>query len=302
MPLSPCLKELAMGRSTRRVGFTLIELLVVIAIIAILMGLLVPAVQKVREAAARLQCENNLKQIGLACHNYAGVFKRFPSAYVADSFYPGWGWGSLILPFVEQQPLYNTLGVSTQPFWSRAAPNPYNADPPTPDMQRVLPIYRCPSDLGPDLNPLRKNYAMSNYRAVAGPTTYPYFSVNLDMGGVMFQNSKITFTQITDGTSNTLLVGECKFDTVYGQKAAIWAGMTGLLNGSIYISDVMWWVDAASAQVNGTAPQAFSSFHPGGANFAFCDGSVRFFFSSTDPNIVHWLAGRNDGKIVNVDF
>jgi prepilin-type N-terminal cleavage/methylation domain-containing protein/prepilin-type processing-associated H-X9-DG protein len=299
-----------MGRSTRRGGFTLIELLVVIAIIAILIGLLVPAVQKVREAAARLQCQNNLKQIGLAAHNYAGVYKHFPSAYVADGLYPGWGWGAIILPFVEQQPLYNTLGVSNKRFWPLTAKDPFNADPPTPDMQRALPIYRCPSDTGPDLNPARKNYAMSNYRAVAGPTTYPFFQSNFDMGGVMFQNSKVTFGQITDGTSNTLLIGECKYNAVLaadgtvlsGQKAAIWAGMTGLLNGSIYISDVMWWVDQDTAQVNGTAPQAFCSFHPGGANFAFCDGSVRFFFSDTDPNIVHWLAGRNDGKIVPVDF
>src|SRR6476620_1764469 len=106
----------------RRLAFTLIELLVVIAIIAVLIGLLVPAVQKVRETAARLQCQNNLKQLGLACHSYNGVFRRLPSAYVAAYFDPVWGWGSIILPYVEQQPLYNTLGVSTTVFGNGANP------------------------------------------------------------------------------------------------------------------------------------------------------------------------------------
>jgi prepilin-type processing-associated H-X9-DG protein len=78
--------------------------------------------------------------------------------------------------------------------------------------------------------------------------------------------------------------------------------MTGLRSGSIWISDVMWWVDQSTAQVNGTAPQAFSSRHPGGAFFAFCDGSVRFFRNATNPDIVRWLAGRNDGVLVGNDF
>ena len=111
-------------------------------------------------------------------------------------------------------------------------------------------------------------------------------------------------TDITDGTSNTLAIGECRFDPDRGKWACIWVGMTGrypVNSNSIRISDVMWWVDEAASQVNGPAPQAFSSRHPGGAPFGFCDGSVRFFKNGGDPNIVRWVAGRNDGILVEQD-
>src|SRR5262249_6192845 len=144
-------------------------------------------------------------------------------------------------------------------------------------------------------------------RGVAGPYTYPFIGPLQDFGGIFWQNSFIRMTDITDGTSSTLIVGECKWDVVNGQTACIWAGMEGWVapgssSGSVRISDVMWYVDQASAQVNGTAPQAFSSRHTGGANFAFADGSVRFFRNSTDPNIIRFLAGRNDGVVVSPDF
>jgi prepilin-type N-terminal cleavage/methylation domain-containing protein/prepilin-type processing-associated H-X9-DG protein len=286
-------------RLKQRSAFTLIELLVVIAIIAVLIGLLLPAVQKVREAANRIKCSNNLKQMGLGLHNYADTRGRFPSGYEAVGQDPGWGWGAAILPLVEQAPLYLAAGVTTRRFGDGQNPALPSTNAFT---QTRLPLFRCPSDTGPDLNDIRLNFAMSNYRAVAGPIAYPTFLTNQDMGGVLFQNSKIRITDIPDGTSNTLALGECLFDKQVDKRAAIWSGMSGLRDGGIWISDVMWWVDDDSARINGPAPQAFSSRHPGGAFFVFCDGSVRFFREGGAVQTLKWLAGRKDGHIVDNDF
>ncbi|MGF1582753.1 MAG: DUF1559 domain-containing protein [Gemmataceae bacterium] len=277
-----------------REGFTLIELLVVIAIIAILIGLLLPAVQKVRDAAAKTQCMNNLKQLTLGLHSYATTHDVFPPSYRAPGFEPGWSWGALLLPYVEQKNLYDQAGVRSQSFGGGA-----NPAQPNQFSQHPLSLFRCPSDTGPELNHVRLNHAMSNYRAVAGPVTTPAFVPDQDMGGVMFQNSQISIVAIADGTSNTLAVGECVFDDRTQKRAAIWPGMSGNRSSVIWISDVMWWVDEDSAQINGPAPQAFSSRHIGGAYFGFCDGSVRFFREGGDVENLRWLAGRDDGVIVN---
>jgi prepilin-type processing-associated H-X9-DG protein len=230
----------------------------------------------------------------LALQDFVSNRGHFPPAYEATDLDPGWSWGAMLLPFLEQVPLYQDAGVDVHRFGGGSNPAVPNAF-----TQTLLPIFRCTPDTGPDLNDFRLLFATSNYRAITGP--FPFLWPDLDMGGVMYQNSKTKIVDITDGTSNTLVVGECILDEARGKWAALWSGMTGTRNGSTYISDVMWWLDNGDSAINGPAPQAFSSRHGGGAYFAFCDGSVRFIFEGGDVNSVRWLAGRDDGNMVTLD-
>lgn len=287
-----------------RRAFTLVELLVVIATGATLMGLLLAGVERAREAANRARCCNNLKQTALALQNYAGLYGCLPPAFqnappAPDTYIPGWSWGAIVLPFLEENPLYSQLNFPPTLFGGGSV-SAYPAYPTDPG-QTPLPIFRCPSDNGPDLNTYRNGYALSNYRAVCGPgdSASGYLN-NMDLGGAMFQNSHIALADITDGTSTTMLVGECGYDAVHW--AAIWPGMIGMDSNGVMISCVMWELDAFNSAINGHAPQAFGSNHPGGALFAFCDGSVRFVREGGDLEAIQWLAGRNDGRIVSIDF
>jgi len=286
-------------RSKRRAAFTLVELLVVIAVIGILVALLLPAVQAAREAARRMSCSNNLKQIGLALHSYHDVMRAFPSGYVsqpATYLRPSWGWSTFSLPYLEQQTLYDAMGVTTARFGGNATFAMADANTQTP-----VSVFVCPSDVGQPLNHRKGDHAKSNYRGISGNETLPLssFASLTTMNGVIFLNSQVAITHIHDGSSNTIVVGECKLEPGNtGKKACIWAGMRGL-NAAVHISDVMWWLnDEPAYAINGTASQAYSSQHPGGAQFLLSDGSARFIAETVEGRVLWRLAGRNDGEPV----
>jgi prepilin-type N-terminal cleavage/methylation domain-containing protein len=288
---------LALTRQNRRTGFTLIELLVVIAIIAVLIALLLPAVQKVREAASRVTCQNNLKQLGLGLHNYSNSFDTFPPGYAAASTNPGWGWGAMILPFVEQEPLYNALGVANTVFG-----NGQNPVEPTALTRTPLSVFTCPSDGGTFLNPNKRNHAKSNYRALCGPSVPLVFFFDEDYGGVFYQNSRVRITDLTNGSSNTLALGECSVDADGMHVGAIWVGMDDSADGTVYVSDVFWAIDSADYRLNGPGVQAFGSRHGDGVNFVCCDGSVHYFLNSTPSDQLEAMSNRRNTVPINLGY
>jgi prepilin-type N-terminal cleavage/methylation domain-containing protein/prepilin-type processing-associated H-X9-DG protein len=274
-----------------RLAFTLIELLVVIAIIGMLVSLLLPAVQKVRESAARLQCQNNLKQLGLACHNYHDVNKGFPPGYLAAGPYtdgatdtaPGWGWAAFLLPYLEQQNLYQQIDF-TQPVQA------------SPAIQTMLPLLLCPSDLPPQAAFTLTDATLSPV-ALAAPCSYAA-TVGDDSSecdaptgdGVFYRNSHTRITDITDGASNTVLIG----DRAWTQTQGIWAGApsgavtragpqnpwpNATASAPMLILAHNNWINIRTDADGGL--DDFSSNHPNGANLVFADGSVHFLTSIT---------------------
>jgi prepilin-type N-terminal cleavage/methylation domain-containing protein/prepilin-type processing-associated H-X9-DG protein len=330
-----------------RRGFTLIELLVVIAIIAVLIGLLVPAVQKVREAASRAQCLNNLKQLGLALHNYHGDHNTFPPGLVsqlsnpnwvmppgncnaeAPDLGPGWSFFAFMLPYVEQGNLYQSIRFDLPIL-----------DPANAAARRTpVAIYVCPSDTVPRAvnvydcgNPPSVNaqpsvlgdVAVCSYVGALGGgknnppdpnyACYEYQPFN----GMFHRNHAIRILEITDGTSNTVGVGE-------RNSGFVESGWPGLVPGAEIIYN--WsarpqpynpnlppcqnWRPSITAVVvhsrqytlnapNGS-PASFHSAHTGGGNFLFMDGSSRFISNSIQLSVMRALCTRNGGEPVSTE-
>lgn len=277
-------------------GFTLIELLVVIAIIAVLIALLLPAVQQAREAARRTQCKNNLKQIGLALHNYHDAFQTFPPGYIANAntsqTTPGWGWCSMLLPYLDQTPLYNQLNFNL----------PVEAPSNRPASSTRIPMFLCPSDLytGGTFN-ITSDPANSVVVMPASPSSYAGCTGNdasdvddrtTGGNGVLFRNSRVRFADIRDGTTNTIAVGERSWSQTNG----VWIGTPN--NGLIRAGQKNPFAPLAEPATYGvlahchwinilTDPDGgmddYSSLHIGGAHALFCDGSVRFLGTVTTP-------------------
>jgi prepilin-type N-terminal cleavage/methylation domain-containing protein len=328
-------------RGGRANGFTLVELLVVIAIIGILVALLLPAIQAAREAARRAQCQNHLKNLGLALQNYHSATKHFPKGFVSTGLLAieAWSWSTYILPYIEEQAIYDQMRPAD--VWitpvdknrtgkrnladmlaAAAAGNAAELAP----LQTPIAVFRCPSDSTPPLIPVKPKAIVDpavtrysdtdtwerHFYGVYAPTDFQPSTSNYvgskgtidapcdgalvggqwlinqprcNNTGIFFGNSEISMKNITDGTSKTFAIGERDKYCL----AATWIGVRNPAGAEMWSSN--WAMGHTYFKLNepktgdhNSCTEGFSSAHPGGAFFAFCDGSVRFISDDIEFN------------------
>jgi len=303
-----------------RAAFTLIELLVVIAIIAILIGLLLPAVQKVREAAARAQCQNNMKQFGLALHNFAGANNdKFPASRITvagDSKFRSWT--PVVLAYVEQ----DNVGR----LWNNTSK--WNTSTNIVTAKNTFKVFVCPSVPGRTLLPAPNDYGPGDYGSInavrrrfytangigaifpLGPTG----AAGNEVDGVMKRVTDTPLLAVTDGLSNTILIGEdAGRPSIHqqGRSSGVntadgwgWAdpdcgfSLDGVVPGILGAN----WTTGGTCIVNCTNDSEFYAFHSGGMNACLADGSVRFIRSTIAPATLAAIVTAAGGEVVSGDF
>lgn len=306
-----------------RRAFTLVELLVVIAIIGILVALLLPAVQAAREAARRMQCKNNLKQIVLAMHSYADVYQGLPAH--GSAAVPHRGWGASILPYLEQDNLENQYDWNVS--WYHLANQA--------TVSTQLNVYHCPSAPNPRVCPhptqpwsggasgplpLNGKSAASDYmapRGVLDPTVFSGAPPRRE--GALAENKARSFAEILDGTSNTVAVTELAGRPEHwinrqkqtGVPNYYWGGWNWWYWVGPWASYNSVWVKSYKAEcvaqwgprvINCNNSDGIYSFHPGAANTGFVDGSVRNLAETTDRAVVYGAITRDNGEILTDSF